>query len=102
VGFELPQVVDVMAMAFAMVEVAYVGVVAFAMAFFGIDLMPTTSNGTWSIGPHSQVSSHFGNSSLDGLLNLQRVIEGVKTHWIEIFLIPLKISRNIDVKNGLA
>jgi len=36
---------------------------------------------------HSQVSSHFGSWSPDGLLNLQGAIEGVKTHWIEKFFI---------------
>ncbi len=41
---------------------------------------------------HSQVSFHFGSWSLDGLLNIQRVIVGDKTHWIEKFLISLKIS----------
>jgi len=39
---------------------------------------------------HSQVGSHFGSWSPDGLLNLQRVIVGVKTHWIEEFFISLE------------
>jgi hypothetical protein len=38
----------------------------------------------------SQVSSHFGNWSLDELPNFQRKIAGVKTHWIETFLISLE------------
>jgi hypothetical protein len=42
--------------------------------------------------PHSQVSSHFGSWSSDGLLNLQKVIAGVKTHWIEKLLILSKNS----------
>ncbi len=42
--------------------------------------------------PHSQVSSHFGNWSLNGLLNLQKTIKKVKNHWIDEFLISLKIS----------
>jgi hypothetical protein len=39
--------------------------------------------------PHSQVNSHFGSWSHDGLPNLQRTIVGVKTHWIKKFLISL-------------
>ncbi len=42
--------------------------------------------------PHSQVNSHFGNWSPNGLSNLQRVISGVKTHWIEYLFIWLKSS----------
>jgi hypothetical protein len=42
--------------------------------------------------PHSQVNSHFGSWSLDGLSNLQEVIAGVKTHGIEEFLISLESS----------
>jgi len=38
------------------------------------------------------VSFHFGKWSLDGLSNLQKAITKVKTHWIEKFLILLKIS----------
>jgi hypothetical protein len=52
--------------------------------------------------PHSQMSSHFESWSLNGLLNLHRVIAGVKTHWIEEFLISLESSWNLDVQNGLA
>jgi hypothetical protein len=52
---------------------------------------------------HSQVSSHFRYWSLDGLLNLQRAIVGVKTHWIEEFLISLEIilfdSQSLKVRN---
>jgi hypothetical protein len=51
--------------------------------------------------PHSQMSSHFGTWSFDGLLNLQKVIVGVKTHWIEKFIISLESSWNLDVRNGL-
>jgi hypothetical protein len=47
--------------------------------------------------PHSQVSSHFASRSPNGLLNLQRAISRVKTHWIEEFLISLDISWNLDV-----
>jgi hypothetical protein len=39
--------------------------------------------------PHSQVSFHFGSWSFDGLPSFQRAITGVKSHWIENFLIPL-------------
>jgi hypothetical protein len=47
--------------------------------------------------PHSPVNSHFGNWSLNGLSNFQRAIAKDKTHWIEKFLISLKISWNTDV-----
>jgi hypothetical protein len=36
------------------------------------------------------MNSHFGSWSPDGLSNLQRAIAGVKTHWIEEFLISSK------------
>jgi len=39
---------------------------------------------------HSQMSSHFGSWSLDGLPNLQKAIARVKTHLIREFLIPLE------------
>jgi hypothetical protein len=42
--------------------------------------------------PHSQVSSHFGSWSPDGLSTFQKMIVRVKTHWIEKFLVSLKIS----------
>ncbi len=48
------------------------------------------------------MNSHFGNWSPNGLLNLQRKIVGVKTHWIETFFISWKNSCNVDVSNGLA
>jgi len=49
------------------------------------------------MNPHnSQVSSHFWNWSPNGLLNFQRAISKVKTHWIKKFLISLKISWNVD------
>jgi hypothetical protein len=52
----------------------------------------------WGNEPsHSQVSSHFGSWSHDGLLNFQRAIIGAKTHWIEKFLISLKSFWNVDV-----
>jgi len=40
--------------------------------------------------PHSQLSSHCGSWSFDGLLNLQKAISGVKTHWIEKLFIFLE------------
>jgi hypothetical protein len=46
--------------------------------------------------PHSQVTSHFGSWSPDGLLNLQKMITRAKTHWIEKFLISMEISWNIN------
>ncbi len=47
----------------------------------------------WKDEPsHSQVSSHFGSRSPDGFPNLQRAILGVKTYWIEKFLISLESS----------
>jgi hypothetical protein len=52
--------------------------------------------------PHSQVSSHFGSWSANGLLNLQRVIVGARTHCMEYFLIPLESSWNLDVWNELS
>jgi hypothetical protein len=48
---------------------------------------PTLGVGSWSLG---------------GLLNLQREIEGVKTHWIEVFFISLESSWNANILNGLA
>jgi len=57
----------------------------------------------WGNEPsHSQVNSHFGSSSPNGFPNFQRAIIGVKTHWIEKFLISLESSWNLDVWNGLA
>jgi hypothetical protein len=50
--------------------------------------------------PHSQVNSHFGSWSPNRFLNLQKVIVGVKTHWIEEIFISLESSWNIDVKMG--
>jgi hypothetical protein len=41
--------------------------------------------------PPSLVNSHFGSWNPNGLLNLQRAIAKVKTHWIEKFLISLEI-----------
>jgi hypothetical protein len=57
----------------------------------------------WGNEPsHCQMNSHFGNLSLGGLPNFQRAITGVKTHWIEMFLILLESSWNVDVWSGLA
>jgi hypothetical protein len=47
--------------------------------------------------PHSQVNSHFGNWSHNRLQNFQKMIRGVKTHWIKEFIISLEISWNLDV-----
>jgi hypothetical protein len=41
--------------------------------------------------PHSQVSSHFGNWSPNGLPNLQRAIPGVKNHCWRSFLYHWKV-----------
>jgi hypothetical protein len=51
---------------------------------------------------HSQGNSHFGRWSSGGLPKLQRAIVGVKTQWIEEFLISLESSWNLDVQNELA
>jgi hypothetical protein len=52
----------------------------------------------WENEPsHSQVNSHFGSWSPNGLLNFKRAIAGVKTHWIEMFLISLESSLNVNV-----
>jgi hypothetical protein len=40
--------------------------------------------------PHSQMNSHLESWNPNGFPNLQRVIVGVKTHWIEKFLKSLK------------
>jgi hypothetical protein len=55
--------------------------------------------GEWenSTSTLSSELSHFGSWSLDGLLNLQKVIAGVKTHRIEEFFISLESSWNVDV-----
>jgi hypothetical protein len=47
--------------------------------------------------PHSQVNSHFGSWSIDGLSNFQRTITRVKIHWIYDFFISLESSWNVDV-----
>jgi hypothetical protein len=41
---------------------------------------------------HSQVDSHFGSWSLNGLPNFQRTTGRVKIHWIENFFISLESS----------
>jgi hypothetical protein len=52
----------------------------------------------WGNEPsHSQVGSHFGSWIPNGLLNFQKAILRVKTHWIEEFFIPLESSWNIYV-----
>jgi hypothetical protein len=57
----------------------------------------------WGNEPsHSQMSSHFGTWSPNGLPNFQRIIARVKTHWIKLFHISLKSSWNVDVWNGFA
>jgi len=42
-------------------------------------------------------NSHIGSWSPDGLLNIWKVIVGVKTHWIEKFLISLERSWKLNV-----
>jgi len=49
-------------------------------------MLPVMQESLGNEPPHSQMSSHFGNWSPNGLLNFQEAIVGVKTHWIEIFL----------------
>jgi hypothetical protein len=57
----------------------------------------------WKNEPsHSQVSSHFGNWSPNGVPNFQRTIVGVNTHWIEEFFISLERFWNVDIWNGFA
>jgi len=64
-------------------------------------MLPRVQKSWGNEPPHSQVSSHFESWSPNGLSNLQRVITGVKTYWIEKFLISLESSWNINVWNGL-
>jgi hypothetical protein len=45
---------------------------------------------------------HFGSWNPNGLLNFQRAIVGVNSHWIEEFFILLENYWNLDVLNGLA
>ncbi len=82
------------------------GLVTKARAYKGVGQEGSpgvTSHALGSVGKcenepsHSQVSSHFGSWSPDGLPNFQRAIAGVKTHWNEEFLISLKRSWNLDV-----
>jgi hypothetical protein len=47
---------------------------------------------------HSLMNSHFGSWSPNGFSNVQRAIAGVKTHWIEKFIISLESSWNLYVK----
>jgi len=57
-----------------------------------------TPHALGSIGKHEGMNHHthrelhFGNWSSGELLNLQRAISGVKTQWIETFIILLKSS----------
>jgi len=44
----------------------------------------------------------MGLGSLPGLLKTQNSIVGAKIPRIEVFFIPLEISRSVDVQNGLA
>jgi hypothetical protein len=44
----------------------------------------------------------WGLGSPPGLPKLQSSIAGVKTPYIEVFLISLKRYQNVDVENGLA
>jgi hypothetical protein len=50
---------------------------------------------------HSQMNSHFGSWSPNGLSNFQKAIARVKTHWIEEFFISLESYWDVDVLNGL-
>jgi hypothetical protein len=67
-----------------------------------------TSHAPGSVGEcenehsHSQVNSHFGSWSPDGLSNLKKAISRVNTHWIGEFLISFEKSWNVDVQSGLA
>jgi hypothetical protein len=55
----------------------------------------------WGNEPsHSQVSSYFGSWTLNRFSNFQKMITGVKTHWIEAFHISLESSWNVNVWNG--
>jgi hypothetical protein len=49
------------------------------------------------MNPHTPREFHFESWSPDGLPNFQRVIAGVKTQWLEEFLISLKSSWNVDI-----
>jgi hypothetical protein len=51
--------------------------------------------------PHSQMSSHFGSWSFNGIRNFQKAISRVKSHWIERFLISLKAFGTYMFKMGL-
>jgi hypothetical protein len=49
------------------------------------------------MNPHTLREFHFGSLNLGGLLNLQKVIAGVKTQWLEEFFRSLEISWNLDI-----
>jgi hypothetical protein len=57
----------------------------------------------WGNEPsHSQVNSHVGSWSPNGLLNFQNAIARVKTHHLEKKFISLKSYWNLNIWNGLA
>ncbi len=47
--------------------------------------------------PHSQMTSHFGNWSPNGLPNIQKAVARVKNYWIKDFLISLERSWNLNL-----
>jgi hypothetical protein len=49
------------------------------------------------MNPHTLRELHFESWTLDGLLNLQRVIARVKTQWLEKFFISMEISWNLNI-----
>lgn len=51
---------------------------------------------------HSQVDSYFGSWNPYGVLNFQRGISRVQTHWIKELLIPLESFWTLDILNGLS
>jgi len=52
----------------------------------------------WGNEPtHSQMGSHFRGWTPNGFPNVQRVIVGVKKHWIGKIFIPLEKYWNLDV-----
>ncbi len=61
-------------------------------------MLPGVQRVWWKELSHSQVNSHVGSWSFGGLSNVQRAIEGVKIHWIKVFLISLESSWNVDVE----
>jgi hypothetical protein len=49
------------------------------------------------MNPHTPREFHFGSWSLGGLLNLQRLIAGVKTQWFEELFISMESYWNVDI-----